>query len=453
MAYYTLRLPSSSENQARGRINLARRKKKRSAPAALIREEPLSIWVPDDTPDQQRIRVALGHMEDLSAGHIFGRSWTCAHSIKVKVKEGTNKAALLLEILVEMSYPRKVINGRHYEIATRHTEFLSMLLPILTNKKLITLAQLNTHSAKLQVVQADVKIDPNPIYDEKAQLSRTLDKSGDRTQPTPFNSELSKPELVDDSIPIRQGLIDGGQFVYVMSNPDSKYLKIGQSQDPDERVKTLRNTNSPFDNKVEYFIETDDALRLEKLVHTALKNKRVARDREWFDTELPEAIDTIRQLALKTGLGPETIRANTIDGLIPTRQQWETHRTKLKEEARKAAEERVKEQEAQRLFEQQLTEEYERYREQLFRKCENDHELNALRKQRSSLVIFALVGLGLGLGLALTVGDLPLLPLGFVVAIIFVWLGTRIDSKIDEKLAKYQPMPKAEFAEKYNCQL
>jgi hypothetical protein len=88
-------------------------------------------------------------------------------------------------------------------------------------------------------------------------------------------------------------------FIYIMSNPaypDS--LKIGQTgRDPEERRKDLGSTGVLEDFVLEYRALTEDYESLEKEIHKSLADSRVRADREFFKVSVPEAINTIREIA------------------------------------------------------------------------------------------------------------------------------------------------------------
>lgn len=83
-------------------------------------------------------------------------------------------------------------------------------------------------------------------------------------------------------------------FVYILSNQSMLgLLKIGYSKNVSERVKQLSNTSIPTPFKCEYYIYSEDCVRLEKAVHSSLLFCRVNSDREFFKITLLDAIKCI----------------------------------------------------------------------------------------------------------------------------------------------------------------
>ena len=88
-------------------------------------------------------------------------------------------------------------------------------------------------------------------------------------------------------------------FIYIMSNPAyPESIKIGQTgRDPEERRKDLGSTGVLEDFVLEYRALSEDYESLEKEVHKSLSESRVRTDREFFRISVPEAINTIREIA------------------------------------------------------------------------------------------------------------------------------------------------------------
>ena len=88
-------------------------------------------------------------------------------------------------------------------------------------------------------------------------------------------------------------------FIYIMSNPAyPESIKIGQTgKDPEERRKDLGSTGVLEDFVLEYRALSEDYESLEKEVHKSLSESRVRADREFFRVSVPEAINTIREIA------------------------------------------------------------------------------------------------------------------------------------------------------------
>ena len=119
-------------------------------------------------------------------------------------------------------------------------------------------------------------------------------------------------------------------YVYVMSNPNQNFLKIGQSNDPQRRLLELHDTNTAVINVLEYTLKVNNPAELEHLVHHNLSRagKRVHPKREFFDTELSEAIGIIREMASAlTGrrglvLAEEVIFNRQFLETLPTYSEW-----------------------------------------------------------------------------------------------------------------------------------
>lgn len=86
-------------------------------------------------------------------------------------------------------------------------------------------------------------------------------------------------------------------WVYILSNKSLKgQVKIGYTTTHStERASELQTTGVPTPFFVEYEVKSDDCERLEKSVHTQLKNKRVAKNREFFRVDVPTAIAVVKE--------------------------------------------------------------------------------------------------------------------------------------------------------------
>ena len=139
-------------------------------------------------------------------------------------------------------------------------------------------------------------------------------------------------------------------FIYIMSNPIHEgLLKIGQTgQDPDIRRNDLNSTGVPEDFVLEYRVLSSDYLRLEKEIHRKLKDLRHRQDREFFKITVPEAINTIREIAGDRienekifYTSPEDIKKLEKERKKERRQEEEENRRK--EKAQRLKEDRQKE--------------------------------------------------------------------------------------------------------------
>ena len=89
-------------------------------------------------------------------------------------------------------------------------------------------------------------------------------------------------------------------WVYVLSNPafDQNLIKIGMSeQDPARRSEELQTTGVPEPFKVEYKALVVDQARVERVVHSELREFRNTKNREFFRCSVPVAIESIKRNA------------------------------------------------------------------------------------------------------------------------------------------------------------
>lgn len=86
-------------------------------------------------------------------------------------------------------------------------------------------------------------------------------------------------------------------FVYILSNPSlAGRLKIGKSdRDPMRRRAELSTTGVPEPFCLEYSARVDDHHYAERQIHSALREFRPNRSREFFQVSIPDAIALIRQ--------------------------------------------------------------------------------------------------------------------------------------------------------------
>ena len=99
-------------------------------------------------------------------------------------------------------------------------------------------------------------------------------------------------------------------FVYIMSNPafaDGR-IKIGKSdRDPEDfRKAELSSSGVPEPFKVEYWAYVDNHHDIEKKVHHHFSQYRPNKNRVFFTTSIPIAIDAIRELS-KSGILKEKV--------------------------------------------------------------------------------------------------------------------------------------------------
>lgn len=94
-------------------------------------------------------------------------------------------------------------------------------------------------------------------------------------------------------------------FVYIMSNPSLPNLvKIGRTKNIANRRKQLSRTSTPFPFRIEHYVETDHYYELERLVRISLSKHRVNKRREFFDSSVQKAIETLNAIAenLESGI-------------------------------------------------------------------------------------------------------------------------------------------------------
>ena len=91
-------------------------------------------------------------------------------------------------------------------------------------------------------------------------------------------------------------------YVYVLSNPTMDgLLKIGYSQDPNQRRIELNTTGVPRPFVLEYCLAVANAEKVERGVHKSLRNSRLSMKREFFRTTINDAVDEIRRVSQETG--------------------------------------------------------------------------------------------------------------------------------------------------------
>lgn len=93
-------------------------------------------------------------------------------------------------------------------------------------------------------------------------------------------------------------------YVYILTNPSFRenWIKIGKtSRDVNERLSELDNTSTPLPFEVYATIETEKYAELETQAHnilTALTDKRIRNNREFYNFKPEEALKYIKQLCL-----------------------------------------------------------------------------------------------------------------------------------------------------------
>jgi len=86
-------------------------------------------------------------------------------------------------------------------------------------------------------------------------------------------------------------------YVYVLSYPGSKKLKIGHSLDPFNRAKDIGGTKAPENPHVEAFFWCSERREdVERGAHRLAHSSR--HNGEWFDISIDRALDVIRDAAI-----------------------------------------------------------------------------------------------------------------------------------------------------------
>jgi hypothetical protein len=177
-------------------------------------------------------------------------------------------------------------------------------------------------------------------------------------------------------------------FVYVMTNPAFPHLvKIGKSaKDPrQDRVNELNHTGVPQPFCVEYYAFVEDEGTLERWLHGFFEERRPNKSREFFQIEVVDAINAVRDAAkLGGGIKYEEIFYVSPAELEARRKKDEEERKKVERfnAIRKA--EAVAKRERDRLLakEQERVAAEERQRRELARQ-EDEKRINALGRKRS----------------------------------------------------------------------
>jgi hypothetical protein len=84
------------------------------------------------------------------------------------------------------------------------------------------------------------------------------------------------------------------EFIYIVSNPSIPgKVKVGRTTNLKQRIKQLQTTGVPTPYRYEFVAVVEDSASAEKMAHYALRNNRVARNREFFDVAVDVAIEKI----------------------------------------------------------------------------------------------------------------------------------------------------------------
>jgi len=119
-----------------------------------------------------------------------------------------------------------------------------------------------------------------------------------------------KQELIARSIQKKEIMENNYGFVYVLSSKiyEKNIYKIGSTYGlPEERAEQLSSTEMLYKYKVDYFIKIKDAEYYEKLVHKFLKDYRIEKNREFFQINLSQIKDCLKQVSKISDKGAEKI--------------------------------------------------------------------------------------------------------------------------------------------------
>ena len=73
-------------------------------------------------------------------------------------------------------------------------------------------------------------------------------------------------------------------IIYCLTNPAMPdYVKIGKTNNLQQRLKDLDNTSTPLPFECLYAVEVDDPDKLERLLHDTFMDRRTRRTREFFE--------------------------------------------------------------------------------------------------------------------------------------------------------------------------
>lgn len=81
------------------------------------------------------------------------------------------------------------------------------------------------------------------------------------------------------------------KYVYVIASSDNGPVKIGVSNNPQKRLKTLQ-TGHPLELFLKHVEETSEAFKIETILHNEYSIKGIRG--EWFDMTVKAAIDYLK---------------------------------------------------------------------------------------------------------------------------------------------------------------
>ena len=215
-------------------------------------------------------------------------------------------------------------------------------------------------------------------------------------KPTPF-----KP-FEDDS---------SAAYIYLLTNRAFRYVKIGFTQkSPKERANQLASaTGVPgeFMVKRDWFVPADQAPQIEKQIHQELKRRGYHHKKEFFDIQLPVAVEIIESV-LETNAVLELSREKEEVRLEKLRAYYDRKKLEARLKEEKREEERRSVQNAHQLHQ---------FREILLERLKQRHRLRTAYLPNGVGIVCALLSVG-----ALSVLWPPLVAAALVIGGVVYWL-------------------------------
>ena len=119
------------------------------------------------------------------------------------------------------------------------------------------------------------------------------------------------------------------KIVYILTNqsmPDT--IKIGITDNLENRMKQLDNTSTPLPFECYYAVEVEDAKAIEKKIHEGLDDKRIRQSREFFNAT-PEQAKALLEIAEVMG-GKNVTPTEDIVETLQDKQALDNARKKRK---------------------------------------------------------------------------------------------------------------------------
>lgn len=146
---------------------------------------------------------------------------------------------------------------------------------------------------------------------EEAQNYQPFDRRASNVEPMYYTIEITKDGWEEVRYYTEHNRVDpdngeiGSEFVYIMANKHMpKIYKIGfTTSSPQERAEQLYKNVSgvPCRFEVKHYTKCFNGLKIEKAVHRHFKRFRINTKREWFEVDLEEAIQVIKQMKEQYG--------------------------------------------------------------------------------------------------------------------------------------------------------